>query len=64
MIAQDGDDWLGMAGLYADDDLPEIANLWGVWVDPRARGAGAGPGARRGRGRAGARAGIGRVELS
>ena len=42
VIAQDGDDWLGMAGLYADDDLPEIANLWGVWVDPRARGAGAG----------------------
>ena len=42
VIAQDGDDWLGMAGLYADDDLPEIANLWGVWVDPAARGGGAG----------------------
>jgi RimJ/RimL family protein N-acetyltransferase len=42
LVAEDGGEWLGMAGLYVDPDLPAIANVWGVWVDPRARGRGAG----------------------
>ena len=42
VIAEDGDAWLGMAGWYADRDLPAIANVWGVWIDPRARGQGTG----------------------
>jgi RimJ/RimL family protein N-acetyltransferase len=31
-----------MAGMYVDPDLPAIANVWGLWLDPRARGRGAG----------------------
>jgi RimJ/RimL family protein N-acetyltransferase len=42
LIAEDGADWVGMAGLYVEPDLPAIAKVWGVWVDPRARGQGAG----------------------
>jgi RimJ/RimL family protein N-acetyltransferase len=42
VVAEEGADWLGMAGWYADGDLPAIANVWGVWVDPRARGRGIG----------------------
>ena len=42
LVAEDGGDWLGMAGWFADPDLPAIANVWGVWVDPRARGRGVG----------------------
>jgi RimJ/RimL family protein N-acetyltransferase len=44
VVAEDGPDWRGMAGWYVDPDLPAIANLWGVWVDPAARGRGAGRG--------------------
>lgn len=44
VVAEDGRDWLGMAGWYVDPGLPAIANVWGVWVDPRARGRGAGRG--------------------
>jgi len=42
VVAEDAGDWIGMAGWYVDEDLPAIANVWGVWVDPRARGRGAG----------------------
>jgi RimJ/RimL family protein N-acetyltransferase len=42
LVAEDEGEWLGMAGMYVDPDLPAIANVWGVWVDPRARGHGAG----------------------
>lgn len=33
-----GDSWLGMAGGFVMDDEPESAMLYGMWVDPRARG--------------------------
>src|SRR5215210_6229100 len=42
LVAEDGGEWVGMAGMYVDPDLPAIANVWGVWVDPAARGRGAG----------------------
>jgi RimJ/RimL family protein N-acetyltransferase len=42
VIAEEAGEWLGMAGTFVDPDLPAIANVWGVWVDPRARGRGAG----------------------
>jgi len=42
LVAEDGGEWLGMAGMYVDPDLPAIANVWGVWVDPGARGHRAG----------------------
>jgi RimJ/RimL family protein N-acetyltransferase len=42
VVAEDGGEWVGMAGLYVDPDLPAIANVWGLWLDPRARGRGAG----------------------
>jgi RimJ/RimL family protein N-acetyltransferase len=42
LVAEDGGEWVGMAGMYVDPDLPAIANVWGVWVDPRVRGRGAG----------------------
>ena len=44
LVAEDRGDWLGMAGWFVDEDLPAIANVWGVWVDPRERGHGAGRG--------------------
>ncbi len=43
-VAEEDGDWLGRAGWFVDPDLPAIANVWGVWVDPRARGRGAGRG--------------------
>ena len=42
VVAEDGGEWLGMAGMFVDPDLPSIANLFGMWVDPRARRRGAG----------------------
>ena len=42
VVAEEDGAWLGMAGTFVDDDLPAIANLWGVWTDPAARGRGAG----------------------
>ena len=42
LVAEACGEWLGMAGWYVDEELPAIANVWGVWVDPRARGRGAG----------------------
>jgi RimJ/RimL family protein N-acetyltransferase len=42
LVAEDGGRWVGMAGMYVDPDLPAIANVWGVWFDPRVRGRGAG----------------------
>ena len=41
-VAEADGEWLGMAGWYVDEDLPAIANVWGVWVDPGVRGRGAG----------------------
>src|SRR5689334_6619166 len=41
-IAESGGEWLGMVGTFVDPDLPAICNVWGTWVDPRARGRGAG----------------------
>ncbi len=43
-VAEEDGDWLGMAGWFVDPDLPAIAHVWGVWVDPLARGRGAGRG--------------------
>jgi GNAT superfamily N-acetyltransferase len=41
-VAIDGEAWVGMAaGRWYDRD-ESIAGLWGMWVDPSARGAGVG----------------------
>jgi RimJ/RimL family protein N-acetyltransferase len=42
VVAEQDGRWLGMAGTFVDDDLPAIANVWGVWTEPAARGRGAG----------------------
>ena len=41
-VAERDGEWLGMVGTFVERDLPAIANVWGAWVDPRARGQGAG----------------------
>ncbi len=41
-VAVDGDRWLGMAAGQWYDREAGVAGLWGMWVDPRARGAGLG----------------------
>jgi GNAT superfamily N-acetyltransferase len=41
-VAIDGDRWVGMAaGRWYDRD-ERVAGLWGMWVDPAARGGGLG----------------------
>jgi RimJ/RimL family protein N-acetyltransferase len=64
VVADDGAEWLGMAGVYVDPDLPAIANVWGAWVDPRARGRGAGTRLLEGAVELARAAGLRRVELS
>jgi GNAT superfamily N-acetyltransferase len=41
-VAVDGDDWLGMGAGRWHDRERGIAQLWGMWVDPAARGLGLG----------------------
>ena len=41
-IAVAGDDWLGMGAGRWHDRERGIAQLWGMWVDPTARGLGVG----------------------
>ena len=39
-IADDGRRWVGMIGIRASDDEPELMWIWGMWVDPRVRRTG------------------------
>ena len=41
-VAVDGDCWLGMAAGRWYDREAGVAGLWGMWVDPAARGLGLG----------------------
>jgi GNAT superfamily N-acetyltransferase len=41
-VAVDGDRWLGMAAGRWYDRQHGVAGLWGMWVDPAARGLGLG----------------------
>jgi GNAT superfamily N-acetyltransferase len=41
-VALDGDRWLGMAAGRWYDRESGVAGLWGMWVDPAARGLGLG----------------------
>ncbi len=41
-VAVDGDRWLGMAAGRWYDRETGVAGLWGMWVDPTARGMGLG----------------------
>ena len=40
--AVDGEHWVGMAGGHWYDRKEGVAGLWGMWVDPTARGHGLG----------------------
>lgn len=41
-VAHDDDRWLGIAGVGIDWDDAGGSFIWGMWVDPKARGLGAG----------------------
>jgi GNAT superfamily N-acetyltransferase len=41
-VAVDGEHWVGMAGGQWSDREEGVAGLWGMWVDPTARGHGLG----------------------
>jgi GNAT superfamily N-acetyltransferase len=41
-VGVDGVDCVGMAGGFFDGEQTEVATLWGMWVDPRARRRGLG----------------------
>ena len=40
--AAGGERWLGMAGGYVHQEDDRVATVWGMWVDPMARGRGLG----------------------
>jgi len=41
-VAVDDDQSVGMAGGFFDDEARTVVMLWGMWVDPLARGSGLG----------------------
>lgn len=41
-VAVDGRLWVGMTGVFLEEDRPEQAHLIAMWVDPRCRGRGVG----------------------
>ena len=38
LIAEDGDKWVGMIGLFPDEAVNDALHIWGMWVAPEYRG--------------------------
>jgi GNAT superfamily N-acetyltransferase len=41
-VAVEGDEWLGMVGVYVPEGAQDTVGIWGTWVDPAVRGRGIG----------------------
>lgn len=41
-VAVDEDRWIGLAGVFVEEDDKRCGYVWGMWVDPAARRAGIG----------------------
>ena len=41
-VVEDEDRWVAMVGCLADEEDCSVATLWGMWVEPGARGRGVG----------------------